>query len=277
VHPIERLRYVARASGADQVVLVEETARALGAFTADPTGLVTACRRIVDRHPTSAPLWWLCARVLAAPDAGREAWDAVEEITQDPTPVELAHALPDSGTVCVVGWPEQVGEALPRRGDVVVLAVDALGEGSGLVRRLMAVGMDAVDVPTAGLGAAVADSDLLLIEALAVGPDSMLALSGSRAAAAVARHAGVPVWAVAGAGRILPARMWEALAGRLPERLREPWDLDEETVPLDLVDRVVGPTGSTSVADAIRRTDCPIAPELLRAGSAPGTHDGPGQ
>ena len=32
MHPIERLRYVARASGADQELLVRETAHALGAF-----------------------------------------------------------------------------------------------------------------------------------------------------------------------------------------------------------------------------------------------------
>jgi hypothetical protein len=275
VHPIERLRYVARASGADQALLVDETARALGAFTSDPTGLVTACRRIVDRHPTSAPLWWLCARVLTAPDPNREAWAAVDEIARDPTPIELAHSLPDGGTVCVVGWPEQIGEALPRRGDVVVLAVDALGEGSGLVRRLMAVGMDALDVPTPGLGAAVAESDLVLIEALALGPGALLALSGSRAAAAVARHAGVPVWAVAGAGRILPERMWSALTGRLAARGREPWDLDEEIVPLDLVDCVAGPTGPVPPAAALLRTDCPIAPELLKSGSAPGTHEAP--
>jgi hypothetical protein len=275
VHPIERLRYVARASGADQALLVEETAQALGAFTGDPTGLVTACRRIVDRHPTSAPLWWLCARVLTGPDPDREAWHAVEEISDDPTSAELAHALPDGSTVCVVGWPEQVGEALPRRGDVVVLAVDALGEGSGLVRRLMAVGMDAIDVPTTGLGAAVAASDLVLVEALAVGPRSLLALSGSRAAAAVAREAGIPVWAVAGVGRLLPERMWQALTGRLTARGREPWDLDEEEVPLDLVDCVVGPTGPLPPGPSLQRTDCPVAPELLRPGSAPGTHDGP--
>jgi hypothetical protein len=272
VHPIERLRYVARASGADQALLVDETAHALSAFIGDPGGLVTACRRIVDRHPTSAPLWWLCARVLTAPDPGREAWDAVEEITADHTPVELGHALPHDATVCVVGWPEQIGEALPRRGDLEVLAVDALGEGSGLVRRLMAVGMDAADVPTPGLGAAVAASDVVLLEALAVGPTQALAVAGSRAAAAVARHAEVPVWLLAGTGRLLPARMWDALCARLAQRGREPWELDEEVVPLDLVDHVVGPAGVTSVADALRRTDCPIAPELLKSGTAPGTY-----
>ena len=35
MHPIERLRYVARASGADQTVLVQETAAALSAFAGD--------------------------------------------------------------------------------------------------------------------------------------------------------------------------------------------------------------------------------------------------
>ncbi len=82
--------------------------------------------------------------------------------------------MPDEATACVLGWPELVGEALPRRGDVEVLAVDTLGEGSGLVRRLMRAGIDAVDVPTSGLGAAVSSYDLLLLEAVAVGPPASL-------------------------------------------------------------------------------------------------------
>ena len=65
MHPIERLRYVARASGADPSVLVRETASALAAVAADdPIGLVPACRRLVDRHLTSGPMWWMVARVL---------------------------------------------------------------------------------------------------------------------------------------------------------------------------------------------------------------------
>jgi hypothetical protein len=136
----------------------------------------------------------------------------------------------------------------------------------------MAVGMDAADVPTPGLGAAVAASDVVLLEALAMAPTEVLAVAGSRAAAAVARHAGIPVWLLAGTGRLLPPRMWDALCSRLAQRGREPWDLDEEVVPLDLVDRVVGPSGISSVTDALRRTDCPIAPELLKSGTAPGTY-----
>ena len=274
MHPIERLRYVARASGADQQLLVQETAHALSAFHDDPAGLVAAARRIVDRHPTSGPLWWLCARVLTAPEAHREAWEAVAQISEDPTATELAFALDADTTVCLVGWPEVVGDALPRRGDLDVLAVDALGEGSGLVRRLMQAGIDAVDVPTSGLGAAVAAADVVLLEAVAAGPDGFLAVSGSLAAATVARHAGVPVWAVVGVGRWLPPRMWSALISRRDARPEDPWDLDEELVPFDLVDVICGPGGVEPLADALRRTDCPVAPELFDPGHAPGTYTG---
>lgn len=272
MHPIERLRYVARASGADQGMLVGETAQALAAFRDDPAGLVAACRRIIDRHPTSGPLWWLCTRVLTSPDGQREAWQAVDDIEGDRTAAELGFALPEDATACVVGWPELVGEALPRRGDVAVLAVDSLGEGSGLVRRLMHAGIDAVDVPTSGLGAAVACSDVLLLEAVALGPTGFVAVSGSLAAATVARHAEVPVWVVAGAGRLLPARMWDALAARQATRTADPWDLDEEVVPLSLADRVCGPAGLELPEAALRHTNCPVAPELFDTGSAPGTY-----
>jgi hypothetical protein len=272
VHPIERLRYVARASGADQALLVRETAHALAAFRDDPAGLVAACRRIIDRHPTSAALWWLCARVLTAPDGQREAWDATDEIDADPTGAELAFALPESATVAVVGWPEVIGDALPRRGDVAVLAVDALGEGTGLVRRLGQVGIDAVDVPPSGLAAAVGASDALLLEAVALGPTGAVVVSGSLAAAAVARHLEVPVWLVAGVGRRLPARMWDALSGRLEGHPDDPWDRDEEILPLELVDAVCTPSGLGSAAEAQAGVDCPVAPELFGGGRAPGTY-----
>jgi hypothetical protein len=263
VHPIERLRYVARASGADQAVLVRETASALAAFADDPAGLVTACRRIVARHPGSGPLWWLCSRVLTASEPMREAWKATDELEEDGTGAALAHAIPEEATVCVIGWPDQVGEALRRRGDLDVLVVDALGEGSGLVRMLERVDVTVTDVPMSGTAAAAVEADLVLLEASAVGPDAALAVAGSRAAAAVARTSGTPVWLTAGIGRQVPTRIWQSMAQRL-DRACDPWDADEELVPLDLIGRVVGPAGPEDPAVARRRTDCPIAPELFK-------------
>ncbi len=265
MHPIERLRYVARASGAEQGLLVRETAAALASLGIDQAGLVTACRRIVDRHVTSGPLWWLCARVLTSNDPRGEAWRCADEIGDDPTGDELAYALPEDATVCVLGWPELSGEALVRRGDCLALVVDALGEGSGLVRRLRRADAVAEEVPPSGLGAAVAASDVVLLEATAIGPGGFVAVAGSRAAAAVARHAGVPVWLVGGVGRVQAAPMWRALVKRCEDEGGDPWVEDDEVVSLDLVDRLCGPVGPEPVADGLRRADTPVAPELFRA------------
>ncbi|HEY5155613.1 MAG TPA: hypothetical protein VIJ47_12815 [Acidimicrobiales bacterium] len=263
MHPIERLRYVARASGAPQGALVQETAAALASFGGDPQGLVTACRRIVSRQPTSGPLLWFAARVLTAGDPATEIWVAAGEMQADRTAAELAMALPEDATVTVLGWPDEIGDALVRRGDIEVLAVDTRGEASGLVSRLWQADVEATDVAQQGLGAAVAASDLVLLESSAVGPTAFLAVSGARAAAAVARHGGVPVWLVGGVGRLLPTRMFDGLRSRV-ERGVEPWDADDEFVPLDLVDRVVGVRGPEPVTDALARIDCPVAPELFR-------------
>lgn len=264
MHPIERLRSVARAEGAGSSLLVREAAEGLAALGTDSMGMVTACRRLVERHPTVAPLWWLAARVMSSPEPGTEARRAAEAVASDATPRMLAACLPDDATVVVLGWPEQVAEALRRRGDLDVRAVASAGDGSGLVRRLLKVGVDAVLVPDTGLGSAVAEADLLVLEATALGPAGCVAAAGSRAAAAVARHAGVPVWVVAGVGRVLPDRLWEAMLAGVARRPEASWEALEEVVPLDLVDQVAGPGGLQATADASARGDCPVVPELLR-------------
>ena len=53
MHPIERLRYVARVGGVDQGELVREASSALGGFGSDVGGLIVSCRRLLDRHPTA--------------------------------------------------------------------------------------------------------------------------------------------------------------------------------------------------------------------------------
>ena len=50
-----------------------------------------------------------------------------------------------------------------------------------------------------------------------------------------------------------------------------PWDAPEEVVPLDMVDSVIGPIGPQDITSMVRRTDCPVAPELLKPLPAPGT------
>jgi translation initiation factor 2B subunit (eIF-2B alpha/beta/delta family) len=163
-----------------------------------------------------------------------------------------------------VGWPDLAAAAVHRRGDIEALIVDSGGEGSSLVHRLAGADSDASAVPDHGVGAAAMVSDVVIIEALAAGPTGVVAAAGSHAAAAVARGAGIPVWAVAGVGRVLPGRLWEAMLFRLDERGDEPWDRAEELVPAELVDLVVGPVGRESPEVALNRPSCPVAPELLR-------------
>ncbi|MBV9413091.1 MAG: hypothetical protein JO148_15975 [Acidimicrobiia bacterium] len=263
MHPIERLRMVARAAGEGPALVAQEAAGALVAFGDDPAGLVTACRRLVDRQPTSGPIWWLAARVLCSSDPTQDAWRAVEELQDDRTPNEVAAALPDGAVVTVVGLGEHIGDALVRRGDLEVLLVDNDTVEPHLIRRLQRTDTVLDAVPAAGVGAAVAASDLVVFEVSAIGPGGMVAPVGSRAAAAVAHHAGLPVWAVAGVGTVLPKRLWEALASRLDED-DEPWLASEEIVPLDLVDNVVGPDGVRDTSRAIAGPTCPVAPELLK-------------
>jgi hypothetical protein len=254
VHPIERLRYVARARGAGPTAIAREAAGALAGFSADPAGLVTACRRLVDRHSTDGTVWWLAARVLAAADPATEAWRAAEALEDDDTPGELAAALPGDATVLIVGWPELTADALRRRGDLVVLALDAGGDGDELAARLVRAGGDATAVVDAGVAAAVAEVDVVLLEASAIGPDGFVAALGSGAAGAAAWVAQIPVWLVAGRGRAMPARMWQSLLERIDADGADPWDRPFEVVRRDLVSHVVGN------ADP----DCPVTPELLR-------------
>jgi hypothetical protein len=179
--------------------------------------------------------------------------------------------LAEDAVALVLGWPEVTAGGLFKRGDVRVLVVDALGEGIHLAGALSRSGVDAVAVPEQGVAAAAADVDVVVIEALAMGPTGLVAVSGSRAAAAVAHHVGTPVWATLGVGRLLPAHVWEAMLGRLDAR-GDPWDCDDEVVPLDLVDQVVGSWGAGTAASALAHTDCPIAAELFKGVYAPGTY-----
>ncbi|NIR37785.1 MAG: hypothetical protein GWN79_27235 [Actinobacteria bacterium] len=262
MHPIERLRYVARAGDVPAAPLVREAAAALAAFADDPMELLTACKQLIERRPACGPLVWVAARMLTGSDPSTEAWDAVEALERDRTGAELAHALPADSTVLVLGSPELTGLAVRERPDVEVLVADTIGEGYGLLRWLDDHDHVGVDIPAAGVGAAAAAADLVVLEAETTGDRAALARAGSRSAAAVARHAGVGVWLVAGVGRVLPDRMWEGVLGLTVDG--DPWDADLEVVPLDLVDLVIGPGGAQPVAELPFRIDCPVAPELFR-------------
>src|SRR5215213_1608825 len=125
MHPIEHLRYVARARHVDASELVREAAVALGSLRTDAPNLVIACRRIVERHAEVGPMWWLCARMLTSDNPRREAWDIADELECSTVADRLAGCIPDAATVVTIGRPLTVEAALVQRGDVRVLCADA--------------------------------------------------------------------------------------------------------------------------------------------------------
>jgi len=214
VHPIERLRYVARAGWAPPAVLAAEAAWALGDLALhEESAVVPACRRLLDRHPGCGPLWWVAARILTAGDAAEEAERCADALESDPTSELLHEDLAGQPRAVRHGGMGDVASA-----DVVVVEVDAIGPG----------------------GMVIDADDIGLMEA--------------------ARAVEVPVWAEAGVGRVMPPRLWEALARRL-----EAAQLPRTgcIVGLEGIDRVAGPTGVQAVPVALAGGDCPEPGELL--------------
>ena len=219
--------------------LVRESASALSSFADDPMGLLTSCRRLLDRRGDCAPLVWLAARMLTAMDPRSEAMRVVEDLDNDATERVLLnglHSLPASSSVLAVGELGAYSVALDDRPDLRWLDPDDLE--------------------------AAAQADLVLMTSDCAGPSRALVVAETVSVAEMARGWGTPVWLIAGAGRILPGRMWELLsAGHRPD---DPVLRGLAVLDLDrFVTRVVTPSGLRAPAEAARRSDCPIVPELF--------------
>jgi hypothetical protein len=255
VHPIERLRAVARARNVDQRLLAREAAMVLGVLADDPFGLVTSCRRLLDRHPGAGALWWACARLLDAADPRAEARAIARDLDDDEAILRpLSLDLPERSTVVVVpdaaGGSELVDRLAVRRDDLVPVEADDPAIDVAAVLEAGA-SLDSAVLDPSVLDPAVLDPDpgtgptVVLVEAGAASPDRFLAVSGTSEGIAAARARGLPVWLVVGAGSRLPAPLFDAAAARAPEA---------EVVPTSATDRLV----------EARSGPCPCPPELLR-------------
>jgi hypothetical protein len=266
VHPIEHLRYVARAQGADPTSLVEETAHALGSLRFDPSGLVVACRRIVERHPFTGPLWWLCSSVSTSAEPFDAVWELADEIRSDPTGAELAAVLADDAVVVTIGDPDVIGAGLVRRGDIRVVALDAGHTATSFVRRLERHDVDVEPVDSGVAGLVARRADVVLVEAMAVDAARAVVPIGSSTIAASAVAWGTPVWLVAGVGRRLPTGYVDAMVSKIDALGDEydPWELDVEVLPTSMFTHVVGPHGMVPMGPPAIVAECPLASELLR-------------
>lgn len=223
VHPMERLRYLARANDVPQQLLVEEAAAALSSVAHEHHALVMSCRQMLSHHPTSGALVALAARMLTSDDARQEAWRVVEEVHSDLTTEHLIDSFPSPSAVYVSGWSEHLDAVLAGRPDVR---------------------------PTGRLE----DADILLVDADAGGPFWFLAPMGVNRVVAAARAEGLKCWAVAAYGSVLPKQLFDAASDRAG-------DLGE-VLELSDFDMVIGPDGPQRVAGRPLASSCPLAAEL---------------
>ena len=242
VTPAERLRSVTRRN-VDDDRLAAEAADALAGF-ARRTGV--ARRRVPARARASprrtAPLWWVCARILAAADPAAAAHAAVRELEADRTGDRLGATLPllDEGEVVAV-------DRLARRRSTTRCSSASTSRRSrcgsratirsrALRRRRSDHAVRVVDPWDPALDRVAR----LLVPATAIGPER-----GARAGRApptcstTIGAARGEVWLVGGVGRVLPGRLYDmAVAGRRPTA-----DADVEEISMQRFDRLAGPRG----------------------------------
>jgi hypothetical protein len=262
VQPFERLRYLARWSDEDDGALVSEAADCLAGFADDPAGLVVACRRLLSHHPASGSLWWLCARLLTAPDPADAAWQAWQLVNEDHTAERLSRLLPfpHDEPIAVLGWPELTGAALAERPDLDVIAVRRRSGDEHLRARLSR--REAPVRVVSEVEAAALGPSHLLVEAAALSPSCVVVPHGAADLLDDLAASSTIGWLVAGVGRVLPERLFASLRHEL--------ERDQSgRAPVALVDvarfaRVAGPTGLDPPDALPRRIDSPVAPELLR-------------
>ena len=260
MHPIEHLRYVARSRGADPVSLVRETASALSGLRHDSAGIVLAVRRIIQRHATVGPLWWLSSHVLAAPDPFVAMRLCEEEISNDPTQQTLCDLVPQDAKVCVVGWPTTTLNALAVRSDLSFFVIESNGDGDSAVERLQSMDIDATLAQFENISRIVSECDVVIVEAMATGSHGALCSAGSHAVAALGYCAQKPVWVVVPCGTCLPDELWEAMASGVMNDDQQLFDI----VPKNLFSKVISKNGVSDESNSVFVAECPPTTELLR-------------
>jgi hypothetical protein len=258
VTPAERLRSVTRRS-VDDDQLALAAADALAGFADEPASLVVACRRVLAHHPAHGALWWVCSRILAAPDPAAAARAAVRELEADRTGDRLGATLPllDEGeVVAIVGYSATVDDALLERFDIEAVAVRVEGDDpvAALRRRRTDLAVRVVDA----WDPVLERTARLLVSAAAIGPERALVATGAGAVLDAIGTNAAEVWLVGGIGRVLPARVYDMVASSV--RTEDEY----EEISLQRFDRLAGPRGLERPHDATARIDCPVVPELLR-------------
>lgn len=261
MHPIERLRWIAGATGEADVSLASEAAWTMGELAADdPAAVLTASRRLVGHHPACGPLWWVCARLSESAEPLREAEALVEELLGDTTAARLAEALrrevPRSGLLSCAIPAGVVQGAIARRGGYILRLV---GDHRALSRELSsfsAVAGEVVGYRAEEADAAVEDTSVLLVEPCFASEDGLVLGNAAAAAVRAANEHHVPIWALLPTGRVLGRELAASALSLAFEQV--------VLVPAAALARAVSPAGSSSLAEALSAGRGPRGLDLAR-------------
>lgn len=103
MHPIERLRYVARSGTAPDRILVAESMPALAQFSSEPNALLVSLRQLIARQPDSPGLLCLAANMVNALDSLEAGYEVVDAFDADrTTDIAEAVAIAEAGGTDVI-------------------------------------------------------------------------------------------------------------------------------------------------------------------------------
>lgn len=291
MHPIERLRYVARAGDADPVMIAEEAAEALAALGHAPQALVPSCRRLIEAHPACGPLWWVAARMIVAEEPRSAAYAAIDLLEQDQSVEELAASFPSECSVAIPARRD-LADAVDLRPDLSVTVVGSSYRLNHVFGRMTdltdVIGIDLQDLEDGSESLALID--LVVLDAIAAGPNGLLVDLDQYRLLEHAELEGAESWVRVGVGRLLPAALFDALCSRVgldrtdaaagPPALEFEPDFRDLFAPstrvrpnrsaqevafvaASRVRAVVGPHGRAVPALALRRAECVAVAELI--------------
>jgi|GEM_PF-1758110 len=270
MHPIERVRSLARASWLDPVSVTAEAIDAISdayRWMGDEVA-VSIGRRLLAWHPFAAPLWYSVSEMLQAPFPEERAQELTNDLLRNTLLEKLTAALPNDGTIGVIGegfWIRRLVKAEKN--------AERHARSSPRTEKTTRTFLPVYEKSSTAPKYSEEDPFCILVEAMAIGPDSVFVCAPTT----IFEQNKLPIWLVAGHATVIDTHLWEKLAvlhasGKLrpsPQAKQSLWwDKDEkiapeiEILPLSRVATVCGPNGLEPPEKTRERAFSPL-PELL--------------
>lgn len=261
MHPIERLRFIARADDESAAALAAEAAWTLGELGCDdPAAVVTASKRLLERQPACGPLWWVCAGLVGAPDPFETAGSLAEQLLSDRVADELAVAIrasfPDTDVICALPPLEVVRTALERRGTHALGVIAPYRRLRGEFRLLREMAGEVTGHEPGEAATVLAEASVLLVEPVLASTSGVVLEPWCVDVLEAAGLEGVPVWAVLPTGRVVDPSVAEAALALSSGEM--------STVSPDVVTSAISSTGEGTYEEAVSAHAAPLPPELAR-------------